>query len=187
MPPRAGKPALAPRPSAVKAAPTLRAAKTTGAATLKAATAELPKTVTPGVVTGQAYKDLMDYAKEKGFAMPGVNIVGTNSINSCLEAAAKYGGPMYVNASSLCVFTLTWRTRLVDLLHLHVLPASSRAHEERFSSRQAPGVAVGGIAPLQTVAVACLIAVRAELTLEWRIQDHHVLKGWRSVHCWQGC
>jgi len=94
-----GKPALAPRPSAVKAAPTLRAAKTTGAATLKAATAELPKTVTPGVVTGQAYKDLMDYAKEKGFAMPGVNIVGTNSINSCLEAAAKYGGPMIITFS----------------------------------------------------------------------------------------
>lgn len=186
MPPRAGKPALAPRTSAVKAAPTLRAAKTTGAATLKAATAELPKTVTPGVVTGQAYKDLMDYAKEKGFAMPGVNIVGTNSINSCLEAAAKYGGPMYVDASSLCVFTLTWRTRLVDLLHLHVLPELTRTRG-KFLTRQAPGVAVGGIAPLQTVAVACLIAVRAELTLEWRIQDHHVLKGWRSVHCWQGC
>ena len=60
-----------------------------GAATFKAATAELPKTVTPGVVTGQDYKDLMDYAKEKGCAMPWVNIVGTNSINSCLEAAAK--------------------------------------------------------------------------------------------------
>lgn len=42
-------------------------------------------------MTGPALKDLLDYAKDRGFAMPGVNIVGTDSINSCLEAAAKYG------------------------------------------------------------------------------------------------
>jgi len=31
--------------------------------------------------------------------MPGVNIVGTNSINACMEAAAKYGGPIMVTFS----------------------------------------------------------------------------------------
>ena len=99
----------------------MRAARLSGAATLRAAAATLPKTVTPGVVTGQAYKDLLTYAKEKGFAMPGaipvtnafreeafpanaphttgVNIVGSNSINSCLEAARKYGGPMIITFS----------------------------------------------------------------------------------------
>ena len=44
-------------------------------------------------------KDLLDHAKEAGFAIPGVNIVGTNSINSCMEAAAKYGGPIMVTFS----------------------------------------------------------------------------------------
>jgi fructose-bisphosphate aldolase class II len=50
-------------------------------------------------VTGQALKDLLDDAKAKGYAIPGVNIVGTNSINSCIEAAAKYGGPIMVTFS----------------------------------------------------------------------------------------
>ena len=49
----------------------------------------LPDSVKPGVVTGQALTDLLDYAKDRGFAIPGVNIVGTNSINACMEAAAK--------------------------------------------------------------------------------------------------
>merc|ERR1719446_1083924 len=61
--------------------------------------ADLPASVEPGVVTGKALVDLLDYAKEKGFAIPGVNIVGTNSINACMEAAAKYGGPVMVTFS----------------------------------------------------------------------------------------
>jgi fructose-bisphosphate aldolase class II len=50
-------------------------------------------------VTGKALEDLLDNAKENGYAIPGVNIVGTNSINSCMEAAAKYGGPIMVTFS----------------------------------------------------------------------------------------
>merc|ERR1740138_1013150 len=60
---------------------------------------KMPPSVKPGVVTGQALVDLLDYAKEKGFAIPGVNIVGTNSINACMEAAAKAGGPIMVTFS----------------------------------------------------------------------------------------
>merc|ERR1719242_73026 len=60
---------------------------------------KVPASVKPGVVTGQALKDLLDYAKEAKFAIPGVNIVGTNSINACMEAAAKYGGPIMVTFS----------------------------------------------------------------------------------------
>jgi fructose-bisphosphate aldolase class II len=55
--------------------------------------------VKPGVVTGKALVDLLEYAKENKFAMPGVNIVGGNSINACMEAAAKYGGPIMVTFS----------------------------------------------------------------------------------------
>ncbi|KAL7575818.1 hypothetical protein ACA910_003142 [Epithemia clementina (nom. ined.)] len=61
--------------------------------------AKLPASIKPGVVTGQALKDLLADAKEKGYAIPGVNIVGTNSINACMEAAAKYGGPIMVTFS----------------------------------------------------------------------------------------
>lgn len=61
--------------------------------------AKLPASVKPGVVTGQALADLLDNAKECGYAIPGVNIVGSNSINACMEAAAKYGGPIMVTFS----------------------------------------------------------------------------------------
>merc|ERR1712127_740323 len=61
--------------------------------------AKLPASVKPGVVTGQALVDLLDAAKDAGYAIPGVNIVGTNSINACMEAAAKYGGPIMVTFS----------------------------------------------------------------------------------------
>lgn len=59
----------------------------------------MPESVKPGVVTGKALVDLLDYAKQKGFAIPGVNIVGTNSINACMEAAKKYQGPIMVTFS----------------------------------------------------------------------------------------
>jgi fructose-bisphosphate aldolase class II len=81
---------VASRRSTVSAVQGLKAAETkTG----------LPASVKPGVVTGQALVDLLQYAKDKKFAMPGVNIVGTNSINACMEAAAKYGGPIMVTFS----------------------------------------------------------------------------------------
>ena len=59
----------------------------------------MPASVKPGVVTGKALVDLLDHAKEVGFAIPGVNVVGTSSINACMEAAAKYGGPIIVTFS----------------------------------------------------------------------------------------
>jgi len=65
----------------------------------KPAFAKMPASVKPGVVTGKALVDLLNYAKENEFAIPGVNIVGTNSINACMEAAAKAGGPIMVTFS----------------------------------------------------------------------------------------
>jgi len=88
--------AFAPQPTAFRSATSLFDA--TEAATEKTY-AKLPASVKPGVVTGPALVDLLQHAKKEGFAIPGVNIVGTNSINSCMEAAAKYGGPIMVTFS----------------------------------------------------------------------------------------
>jgi len=60
---------------------------------------KLPASVKPGVVTGQALVDLLNNAKEAKYAIPGVNVVGSNSINACMEAASKYGGPIMVTFS----------------------------------------------------------------------------------------
>jgi len=75
-----------------------RAARSATAVAEKAFT-KMPASVKPGVVTGKALVDLLNYAKENEFAMPGVNIVGSGSINACMEAAAKAGGPIMVTFS----------------------------------------------------------------------------------------
>jgi len=59
----------------------------------------LPASVKPGVVTGQALQDLLDHAKANKYAIPAVNVVSSCSISACLEAAAKYGGPMIIQFS----------------------------------------------------------------------------------------
>merc|ERR1719454_1574016 len=59
----------------------------------------LPASVKPGVVTGEALMDLLAHAKENGYAIPAVNVVSSCSINGCLEAAKKFGGPMIIQFS----------------------------------------------------------------------------------------
>ncbi|MEX0848003.1 MAG: class II fructose-bisphosphate aldolase [Ilumatobacteraceae bacterium] len=45
-------------------------------------------TLPAGVVTGEAYQALVATAKAGGYALPAVNVTGTNTINAVLEAAA---------------------------------------------------------------------------------------------------
>ncbi|MEN8717697.1 MAG: class II fructose-bisphosphate aldolase [Sulfurovum sp.] len=56
--------------------------------------------VNPGVLTGSEAKKLFAYAKENKFAIPAVNVVGTESINAVLEAAAKVNSPIIVQFSN---------------------------------------------------------------------------------------
>ncbi|GGD32219.1 fructose-bisphosphate aldolase [Malaciobacter pacificus] len=56
--------------------------------------------VNAGVLTGSEAKKLFAYAKENNFAIPAVNVVGTDSINSVLEAAAKVNSPIIVQFSN---------------------------------------------------------------------------------------
>ena len=60
----------------------------------------LPASVHPGVVTGQALIDLLNDAKEKGYAIPAVNCVTSSSVNACLEAARKMDAPIIIQFSS---------------------------------------------------------------------------------------
>lgn len=92
-------PAVAFTPGATFSRPTSTLKMSTEAQTETKAFAKLPASIKPGVVTGKALIDLLDHAKKEGFAIPGVNVVGTNSINSCMEAAKKYGGPIMVTFS----------------------------------------------------------------------------------------
>ena len=52
-----------------------------------------------GVLYGQELKDCLNYAKENEFAMPAINVIGTNSINSVLEVASKVNSPVMIQFS----------------------------------------------------------------------------------------
>jgi fructose-bisphosphate aldolase class II len=54
----------------------------------------------PGVATGEGYKTLVDAAKEGGYAYPAVNVVGTNSINAVMEAAAAARSDIIIQLSN---------------------------------------------------------------------------------------
>ena len=56
--------------------------------------------VKPGVVTGDDVQKIFELAKEHNFALPGVNVIGTDSINAVLEAAAKVRSPVIVQFSN---------------------------------------------------------------------------------------
>ncbi|MEQ8562302.1 MAG: class II fructose-bisphosphate aldolase, partial [Cytophagales bacterium] len=45
-------------------------------------------------------QDLLNYANENNFAMPAVNVVGTNSVNAVLETAAKVNSPVMIQFSN---------------------------------------------------------------------------------------
>ncbi|OHE15798.1 MAG: class II fructose-bisphosphate aldolase [Sulfurimonas sp. RIFOXYD2_FULL_37_8] len=56
--------------------------------------------VKPGVLFGDDLQKVYKHAKESGFAIPAVNVVGTDSINAVLEAAAKVKSPVIVQFSN---------------------------------------------------------------------------------------
>lgn len=63
-------------------------------------TSSLRAQVKPGVVTGDDVQVLFDAARRNQFAYPAVNVVGTNSINSTLEAARRVNSPVIVQLSN---------------------------------------------------------------------------------------
>ncbi|HEM48614.1 MAG TPA: class II fructose-bisphosphate aldolase, partial [Caldithrix sp.] len=56
--------------------------------------------VKPGVVTGDDVQKLLTHAKEEGFALPAVNVVGTDSVNAVLEAASVVKSPVIIQFSN---------------------------------------------------------------------------------------
>jgi len=56
--------------------------------------------VKPGVLHGEDVQKLFAIAKAEGFALPAVNVVGTDSINGVIEAAAKVNSPVIIQFSN---------------------------------------------------------------------------------------
>ncbi|AVI51253.1 class II fructose-bisphosphate aldolase [Pukyongia salina] len=56
--------------------------------------------IKPGVATGSEVQKIHQYAKEKGFAMPAVNVIGSNSMNTVMETAAELNSPVIIQFSN---------------------------------------------------------------------------------------
>lgn len=53
-----------------------------------------------GVLHGQEVTDLLNYANENDFALPAVNVVGTNTVNAVLETAREVNSPVIIQFSN---------------------------------------------------------------------------------------
>jgi fructose-bisphosphate aldolase class II len=57
-------------------------------------------TIKPGVATGDEVQAIFQYAKEKSFALPAVNVIGSSTINGVIETAAKLKAPVIIQFSN---------------------------------------------------------------------------------------
>jgi fructose-bisphosphate aldolase class II len=62
--------------------------------------ANLLKHIEPGIVTGRDVQELFRIAKEHEFALPAVNVIGTNSVNAVLEVARDVNSPVIIQFSN---------------------------------------------------------------------------------------
>ena len=56
--------------------------------------------IKPGVATGDDVQNIFKYAKEKGFALPAINVVSSSTVNSVMETAAKLNAPVIIQFSN---------------------------------------------------------------------------------------
>lgn len=56
--------------------------------------------IKPGVATGDQVQEIFRYAKEKGFALPAVNVTGSSTVNGVMETAARLKAPVIIQFSN---------------------------------------------------------------------------------------
>jgi fructose-bisphosphate aldolase class II len=56
--------------------------------------------IKPGVATGNAVQEIFKLAKSKNFAIPAVNVSGSNTINAVLETAKELNSPVIIQFSN---------------------------------------------------------------------------------------
>ena len=56
--------------------------------------------IKPGVASGDEVQEIFRFAKEKGFALPAVNVTSTSTVNAVMETAAKLNAPVIIQFSN---------------------------------------------------------------------------------------
>jgi len=60
----------------------------------------MSQTIKPGVATGKNVQEIFKLAKAKNFAIPAVNVIGSNTINTVLETAKELNSPVIIQFSN---------------------------------------------------------------------------------------
>ena len=60
----------------------------------------MSSTIPSGVITGKQVQEVFALAKEKKFALPAVNVIGNNTVNTVLETAAELNSPVIIQFSN---------------------------------------------------------------------------------------
>ena len=56
--------------------------------------------IKPGVATGKEVQNIFNHAKKNGYALPAVNVIGSNTINAVLETAKALNAPVIIQFSN---------------------------------------------------------------------------------------
>lgn len=56
--------------------------------------------IKPGVALGKEVQEIFQYAKDKGFALPAVNVVSSDAMNAVMETAAAMNAPVIIQFSN---------------------------------------------------------------------------------------
>jgi fructose-bisphosphate aldolase class II len=60
----------------------------------------MTNTFKPGVATGKQVQEIFDFAKANNFALPAVNVVGSDTINAVMETARDLNAPVIIQFSN---------------------------------------------------------------------------------------
>src|SRR5690625_7209604 len=56
--------------------------------------------IKPGVATGKEVQEIFRHAKENGYALPAVNVGGSNTLNTVMETAVEVKSPVIIQFSN---------------------------------------------------------------------------------------
>ncbi len=83
--------------------------------------------IKPGVATGDEVQTIFAYAKEKGFALPAVNVTSTSTVNAVMEAASMMNAPVIIQFSNGGAQFFAGKGLINDMYRASILGAISGA------------------------------------------------------------
>lgn len=88
-----------------------------------------------GILFGDEVSHLLEYAKEKQFALPAVNVTGTNSINAVLETARDINSPVIIQFSNSGAAFIAGKGLSNENQNASIIGAISGAHHVHYLAK----------------------------------------------------